>query len=89
MLRYDERSHTNKHDQSGDDNTVLIRRQQFLFVCELIDKTVSNKYGVIVTLSKDKRGENNVDNIELHIEEIHDTQYPEPSHSHREEGQYA
>ena len=86
MLRHNERSHTNKHDQSRDDNTVLIRRQQFLFICKLIDESVSNKYGVIVALSKDKRGENDIDDIELHIEEIHDTQDPEPSHSHREKG---
>ena len=87
MLGYNQRAHTNKHNQGWDDNAVLIWGQQFLLIGKLVNQSISNKDGIVVTLSEDKGCQNHIDNIELHVEHTHNTQDPYPAQCHREECQ--
>ena len=89
MLGNDQRAHTDKHDKGRDDDAVLIGRQQFLPVCVFIDQSVGHENRVVIALTEDKGGQNHVDDIELHVEQIHDAQNPDPAQCHRQEGQQA
>ena len=55
----------------------------------LVDTTLGHKYGIVVTLSEDKRGKDNINDIELYAEYSHKTENPHPTDSHRHEGYYS
>ena len=89
MLGYDQGAHADKHDQGRDDDAVLIGRQQFLAVGIFINQAIGDEDGIVVALTKDKGCQDHIDNIELHAEEHHDSQNPDPSYRHRQECQQA
>ena len=87
MLGDNQRAHADKHDEGGDDDAVLKRGQQLLLIGKLVDQAVGDKDRVVVALSEDEGGQDDVDDIELHAQHAHDAQDPDPSQGHGEEGQ--
>ena len=47
---------------------------------------VNDKNSIIISLTEDKRSQDDVDNIELYSKQIHYSKNPYPPHRHREEG---
>ena len=87
MLGNNQRTDADKHNQCRDDDAVLERWQQLLLIGIFVDETVGDEDGVVVALSEDKGGQNDVDDVELHVEQTHDAQNPYPSQCHRQECQ--
>ena len=71
MLGYDQGAHADKHDQGRDDDAVLIGRQQFLAVGIFINQAIGDEDGIVVALTKDKSSQDDVDNVELHAQQLH------------------
>ena len=42
-------------------------------------ETIHHKNTIVNTDTKDKGGDDNTDEVELHTEDVHDTQYNEPT----------
>ena len=89
MFGNNQRTHANKHYQCRNENTVLIRWQEFLTESIFIDQTIGYKYSIIVTLSKNKCRKNNIHYIELHTKKAHDAQNPYPPYCHWQKSEYA
>ena len=53
----------------------------------LILAALGDEDGVVVALSEDEGGEDDVDDVELDAQQRHDAQYPQPAHRHGEEGE--
>ena len=49
----------------------------------------SDEDGIVIALAEDECSQDNVDDIELHPQHLHDAQYPYPAHSQRQESHQA
>ena len=89
MLSNYERANAYEHDKGRDDDAVLERRQEFLLVGILVEESVGDEYCIVIALTEDKGGKDDINDVELHAEEIHQSQYPQPAHGHWQERQKA
>lgn len=63
---------------------MLVRSQHLATISILIHGTLSHEDCIIIALTEDEGSQNDIDNIELHTEQSHNTQYPQPTHCHRD-----
>ena len=88
MTSHNERADADEHDECRKDDGPLVGGQHRLMVSRLIDRPFGHEDGIIVALSENERGENDIDDIKLDAAESHDTENPQPADSHRQEGQH-
>ena len=86
VLGKDECTDADEHDDSRDDDAVLIGSEHLAPVSIFILASLCHKDGVVVALSEDEGGENDVHHIELNIQQCHHAEDPYPADCHREEG---
>ena len=55
----------------------------------LIYTAFGHKDGIVISLTKDERGKDDIHDIELDAEYSHKTENPHPTDSHRHEGYYS
>ena len=53
-------------------------RQHFLAVSVFVHHPLGDENGVVVSLPEDERGKDNVDDVEFHIENAHQSENPDP-----------
>jgi len=85
MTGYDERTDTNEHDTSRQEDGTTIGGQHRPTVGVLIDSTLGHEDGIVVALSKDKGAQDDVDDIKLYAQQRHNAQDPQPADGHGEE----
>ena len=88
MTGEDEGANADEHDKGGDDDAVLVGSKHLAAIGILVLATFGDEDGVVVALSEDEGGENDVYHIELDAQQGHNAQYPHPAYSHREEGKH-
>ena len=66
---------------------MLVRCKHLASISIFIHRTFCHKYSVVITLTKNKCGKNDIDNIKLHSKQRHNAQYPQPAHCHRDKRQ--
>ena len=86
MLREDKNADADEHDGCREDNRLTVLRQHRFAGFVLVNKAFDNENGVIVTLAEDESGEDDVNDIELNTNELHDGDNPNPAECHRNEG---
>ena len=87
MAGYDEGADANEHDERREHDRPSIGGEHGTMVLVLIDRALGHEDGIVVTLAKDEGAQDDVDDIELNAQQRHDTQYPQPTDGHRQEGQ--
>ena len=50
-----------------------------------VDQALGDEDGIVVALTKDKSSQDDVDNVELHAQQLHQPQYPYPADSQWQE----
>lgn len=65
---------------------MAILRQDRLACASFVELSFGDENSIVVALSEDESGENDIDNIEGYASEGHDTQNPSPRECHRQEG---
>ena len=83
MHRKDKNADTDKHYQRREKDGLTVLWQDGFTGTAFVEQSFHNKNGVVVSLSEDKRGEDDIDDIELQTETLHQRQYPDPTESHR------
>ena len=87
MTGNDEGADANEHDERREEDRPAIGGEHGTMVLVLIDRTLRHEDGIVVTLTKDEGAQDDVDDIELNAQQRHDTQDPQPTDDHRQEGQ--
>ena len=87
MTGNDQGPDTNEHDERRQDDGSTIGCQHGTMVLVLIDSALRHKDGIVVALAKNKCTQDDINDIELNAQQGHDTQNPQPTDGHREEGQ--
>ena len=67
---------------------MLIGCKDRLIRLMLVDTTLSHKDGIVISLTEDKRGKDDINDIELDAEYSHESENPHPTDGHRHEGYY-
>ena len=52
----------------------------------LIEQAFDDEDGIVISLAEDKGSEDDIDDIKLDAEKVHDSEYPNPTKRHRNEG---
>ena len=68
MLGEDERTNANEHDESREDDALLVAGEHRTSVGILILAALGHKDGVVVALSKDERGKDDVHHIKVDVQ---------------------
>ena len=82
MLCEDENADADEHDGRRKDNRLTVLREHFFAGAVLVHKTFDNENRIVVTLTEDKRGEDDIDDIELNTKQLHDGDDPNPTECH-------
>ena len=83
----DQRSDADEHDQGREGNGTLVGGQHLTAMPALVEAALGHEDGVVVALTKDEGGQDDVDQIELDAQQGHDAQDPYPTDSHGQEGE--
>ena len=86
MARKDQGADADKHDESRDDDALLVGREHAAAVGIFILAAFGDEDGVVVALTEDEGGQDDVDHIELYVQKRHEAQDPQPADGHGEEG---
>lgn len=73
MTGCDERADTNEHDECRQDDRPSVGGQHRPAMGVLIDGALSHEDRIVVTLTKDERAQNDIDDIELDAQQGHDS----------------
>ena len=76
VLGHDKGAYANEHDQGGEYDALLVGSQKRLAVGELVTAPFGDEDGVVVALSEDECGEDDVYDIELHAAQTHHAENP-------------
>ena len=87
MTGNDEGADANEHNECREYDRPAIGGKHGTMVLVLIDRTLCHEDGIVVALTKDEGAQDDVDDIELNAQQRHDTQDPQPTDGHRQEGQ--
>ena len=87
MSGYNERAHADKHDQCGQENASLVGSKEPTAISILVLTPLCHKDGVVIALAENKRGEDHVNDVEVDVQQPHDTKNPDPAHRHWQERQ--
>ena len=71
MLRNYQNTNTDKHDESRNDNAILIRTKQLTAIGIFVLTTLGHKNCIVISLSKDKGCQNDIDNVKLNTKNRH------------------
>ena len=82
MLREDENADADEHDGRRKDNRLAVLRKHFFAGAVLVHEAFDNENRIVVTLTEDKRSEDDVDDIELNTKQLHDGNNPNPTERH-------
>ena len=85
MLREDQDADAHQHDEGRQHHTALVGLHHPTAVGVLVHQSLGDEDGVVVALSEDKCGQDDVDDVELQAEQVHAAQYPHPSDGQRQE----
>ena len=86
MLGEDECADADEHYQGREDDAPFVGSKDGAFVNIFRDAALRHEDGVVVALTEDEGGEDDVDDVELDAQQRHDAQNPYPADSHRDEG---
>ena len=87
MTGNDEGADANEHDERREEDRPSIGGEHGTMVLVFVKRALRHEDGIVVTLTKDEGAQDDVDDIELNAQQRHDTQDPQPTDSHRQEGQ--
>ena len=65
MLREDKNAYADEHDGRRKDNRLAVLREHFFACAMLVNEAFDDENRIIVTLTEDKGGKDDVDDIEL------------------------
>ena len=83
MLGNNKSSYAYEHDNGRKQNAMLIGCKDRLARLMLIDTALGHKDGIVISLTEDKRGKDDINDIELDAEYSHESEDPHPTDSHR------
>jgi hypothetical protein len=83
-----QRPDADKHYQCREDDAVLIGCQHRFTIGIFMGTSFCHKDGIIITLTKDEGGKDDIHYIEFYAKENHESQYPYPTDRHRQERNY-
>ena len=84
MFGENQRADTDKHQQGGNDNAAPVGTQPFFAVGIFVHQPLGNENGIIVPLTEYEGSQNNIDNVEFHRKNVHQSQNPEPTNRERQ-----
>ena len=87
MTGNDEGSDANEHDERREEDRPSIGGEHRSMVLVFVKRALRHEDGIVVTLTKDEGARDDVDDIKLNAQQRHDTQDPQPTDGHRQEGQ--
>ena len=64
---------------------MLVGGKHLAPVSIFVHGSLCHEDGVVIALAEDEGGEDDVHDVELHVEDGHQSQYPQPTDSHRDE----
>ena len=67
---------------------MFIRSEHLSSVFLFIDGTLGHEDGIVVALSEDKCSQYHIDDIELYVEQPHQSEYPHPADGHWQEREH-
>ena len=67
MLCKDQRSYSDEHDECRYDDALKIGGKHGSVVFMFVEASLGHEYGVVVALSEDECGEDDVDDVELYM----------------------
>ena len=86
MNRQDEDADAEQHDKCGQDDRLTVLREHGFAGAVLIEQAFDDEDGIVVSLAEDEGSEDDIDDVKLDSEELHERQYPDPAERHRNEG---
>ena len=86
MLGKHQHAYANEHNDGTQHHGVAIGVKNLLSGFELVFQPLGNEDAVVISHTKDKGGQNNVDDIELQARQAHNSPDPNPAHGQRQEG---
>ena len=87
MTGNDEGADANEHDERREEDRPSIGGEHGAMVLVFVKRALRHEDGIVVALTKDEGAQDDVDDIELNAQQRHDTQDPQPTDGHRQEGQ--
>ena len=88
VTRHDQRADADKHDQGREDDAVLIGGEHLPTVGIFVTGSLGHEDGIVITLSEDESGQDDVYDIKLDTQKSHQSQNPNPADGHRKEGEH-
>ena len=82
MLREDENADADEHDGRREDNRLTVLREHFSACAMLVNEAFDDEDCIVVTLTEDKRGKDDIDDIELNTKQLHERDNPNPTEGH-------
>ena len=85
----DHDAHADKHDGGREGDAVFVGGQRSASVGVFVNQPLGHEDGVVVALAEDERGQDDVDDVELHVEDAHQPKNPDPAERQRDKGDEA
>ena len=76
MTGHNQRSYADEHDEGREKDSPAVGRQHRTTVDCLVNSSLGHAEGVVIALSKDERGEDDVDDIERKARDTHNSLNP-------------
>ena len=86
MLGKSQHPNAYEHDERAKHHGIAVGMQNLLAGLILVLQPFGNEDAVIVSHTEDEGSQNNIDNVELQAREAHNSPYPNPANSQRQEG---
>ena len=84
-----QRAYADEHDNGGQDHAAPAGLQAAPARSVLGHQALGDENGIVISLAEDESGQNDIDDVELEAQQLHEPQYPHPTHSQRQEGHQA
>ena len=85
MFGQQQHAERNQHDERTEEDGLVELREHPVAGALFVERTFQHKNRVVVALSEEERGEDDVDDIELNTCQLHDAENPNPRDGHRQE----
>ena len=86
MFGENQHSDADEHNRRRKDDGVFELRQHLLAVRVFVHHALGDENGVVVALPEDEGGEDDVDDVEFHVENAHQAKDPDPRERERHKG---
>ena len=87
MLGEDQRADADKHQYTTENDTVAVVFQHPLAVGVFVEQALCDENRVVIALTENEGGQNDVHDVELDASQMHDAQNPSPAHRQGQKGQ--